>query len=62
MASEDLSGDPAAPKLRSMLLGGDFFLATVVATCLVKLALRSRAHLPATAANMVRSTCGAVYF
>jgi len=41
-------------KLRGLLVGGDFFLATVVATTMTKLALRSRAHLPARAANMVR--------
>ena len=43
----------ASPKLRSLIVGGDFFLATVVATTMTKLALRSRAHLPAQAANMV---------
>lgn len=42
-----------APKLRGLLVGGDYFLATVVATTLTKLALRSRAHLPLPATNMV---------
>lgn len=47
VALEDSSvSEPGAPKLRGLLLGGDFFLATVVATTLSKLALRSRAHLP----------------
>ena len=40
-------------KLRVLLVGGDFFLATVVATCLTKLALRTRVHLPARSANLV---------
>jgi coatomer subunit beta len=54
MAVEDsgAAGD-GAPKLRGLLVGGDYFLATVVATTLTKLALRSRAHLPLPAANMV---------
>ena len=43
----------SAPKLRTLLVGGDYFLATVVASTLVKLALRSRAHLPNATANMV---------
>jgi len=43
----------SALKLRSLLVGGDFFLATVVATTLTKLALRVRAHLPARSANLV---------
>ncbi len=42
-----------APKLRALIVGGDYFLATVLATTLTKLALRSRLHLPATAANVV---------
>jgi len=54
MASEDASAaEPGAPKLRGLLLGGDFFLATVLATALAKLALRSRLLLPALRANMV---------
>jgi len=44
---------PGEPKLRGLLLGGDFFLATVVATTLAKLALRTRDHLPAPQANLV---------
>jgi len=47
------SADPGAPKLRTMLVGGDFFLATVVATTLTKLALRSRQHVAAAVANQV---------
>ena len=47
------SADPGAPKLRTMLIGGDFFLATVVATTLTKLALRSRQHVAAAVANQV---------
>ena len=41
------------PKLRALLVGGDFFLATVVATTLAKLALRTREHLPPATANMI---------
>jgi len=44
---------PGEPKLRGLLLGGDFFLATVVATTLAKLALRTREHLPVPQANLV---------
>ena len=33
--------------------GGDFFLATVTATTLTKLALRSRQHVPAATAHLV---------
>ena len=48
------SGDGSGGlKLRNLLVGGDFFLATVVATTLTKLALRTRAHLPARSANLV---------
>jgi len=47
------AADPGAPKLRTMLVGGDFFLATVVATTLTKLALRSRQHVAAPVANQV---------
>jgi len=47
------AGEPGAPKLRGMLLGGDYFLATVVATTLAKLALRSRQHLAPEMANLV---------
>ena len=47
------SADPGAPKLRTMLVGGDFFLATVVATTLTKLALRSRQHVAPAVANQV---------
>ena len=43
----------SALKLRGLLVGGDFFLATVVATALTKLALRTRQHLPARSANLV---------
>lgn len=47
------SADSSLPKLRGMLVGGDFFLATVVATTLTKLALRSRQHVAAAVANQV---------
>ena len=40
-------------KLRGLLCAGDFFLATVVATTLTKLALRTRAHVPPRTANLV---------
>uniref|UniRef100_A0A7S0NXF0 Coatomer subunit beta n=1 Tax=Calcidiscus leptoporus TaxID=127549 RepID=A0A7S0NXF0_9EUKA len=50
---EGSAGEPGSPRLRGLLLGGDFFLATVLATTLAKLAMRSRAHLPAVAANMI---------
>mmetsp|Transcript_218 Transcript_218/g.728 ORF Transcript_218/g.728 Transcript_218/m.728 type:complete len:948 (-) Transcript_218:175-3018(-) len=52
-ADEAAGGDDGTQRLRGLLLGGDFFLATVVATTLTKLALRSREHLPTRAANMV---------
>jgi coatomer subunit beta len=53
-ALEDGSAaDPGAPKLRALLIGGDFFLATVVATTLAKLALRSREHVPPARANLI---------
>jgi coatomer subunit beta len=52
-ADESADKGDGAPKLRGLLVGGDYFLATVVATTLTKLALRSRAHLPLPAANMV---------
>mmetsp|Transcript_28651 Transcript_28651/g.71332 ORF Transcript_28651/g.71332 Transcript_28651/m.71332 type:complete len:943 (+) Transcript_28651:78-2906(+) len=53
-AHEDGSGlVPGEPMLRGLLVGGDFFLATVVATTLAKLALRTRAHVPPAAANLV---------
>ena len=45
--------DNAACKLRGLLVGGDFFLATVVATTLTKLAMRTRAHVAPLAANLV---------
>lgn len=41
------------PKLRSLLVAGDFFLATVVATTLTKLALRTRLHGSSMVANLV---------
>lgn len=40
-------------KLRGLLVGGDCFLATVVATALTKLALRIRNHVPEATANLV---------
>ena len=43
----------AGSKLRALLVGGDYFLSTVVATTLTKLALRSRAHVPPVTANLV---------
>ena len=43
----------ASLKIRSLLVGGDFFLATVVATCLTKLTLRTRTHLPVRSVNLV---------
>ncbi|KAL3933618.1 MAG: hypothetical protein SGPRY_000206 [Prymnesium sp.] len=53
-ALEDGSGlPPGEPKLRGLLVGGDFFLATVVATTLTKLVLRTREHVPPAAANLV---------
>jgi coatomer subunit beta len=42
----------ASLKLRALLMGGDFFLATVVATTLTKLALRTRRHLIGCAAKL----------
>ena len=48
-----VSADAGSGKLRALLVGGDFFLATVVATTLTKLALRTRAHVPAKTANLV---------
>ena len=44
---------PDSGKLRALLCGGDFFLATVVATTMTKLALRTRAHVPVRTANLV---------
>mmetsp|Transcript_30028 Transcript_30028/g.77796 ORF Transcript_30028/g.77796 Transcript_30028/m.77796 type:complete len:755 (-) Transcript_30028:418-2682(-) len=58
-ALEDLGTSGVPPtesgsfKLRSLIVGGDFFLATVVATTLAKLALRTRAHVPPRTANLV---------
>ena len=57
-AMEDSGAKAAAPeaatsKLRGFIVGGDYFLATVVATALAKLALRSRAHVPPATANLV---------
>jgi coatomer subunit beta len=53
-AQEDtVASVPGVPKLRGLLLGGDFFLATVVATTLTKLALRSTKHVPSNTANLV---------
>jgi coatomer subunit beta len=46
-------GSGGGLKLRGLLLGGDFFLATVVATTLTKLALRTRLHAPPVASNLV---------
>lgn len=43
----------ARQKLRLLLVGGDFFLATVVATTLTKLALRTRLHAAPPTANLV---------
>jgi len=55
---EDSGAKPGAPeaaasKFRGFIVGGDYFLATVVATALTKLALRSRAHVPPVTANLV---------
>ena len=44
---------PDMPKLRGVLLGGDYFLATVVGATLTKLALRSRQLLPPATSNLV---------
>jgi coatomer subunit beta len=51
--SSSPSSSSTALRLRGLLVGGDFFLATVVATTLTKLALRSRLHLAAASANVI---------